>query len=158
MEATFETKELPALHVAALRHVGPYQEVGQAFGRLMAWAGPRGLLRFPETQALAVYHDDPGAVEAAKLRSDACITVPEGTPVEGEVTTMTIPGGLFAVGHFQLEESEYGTAWDKLMGEYVPQSDHVADDRSCYELYLNDPQQHPQGKHIVDICWPVRPR
>jgi len=158
MKATFETKELPALHVAALRHVGPYQEVGQVFGRLMAWAGPRGLLRFPETQTLAVYHDDPGTVEAAKLRSDACITVPEGTPVEGEVTTMTIPGGLFAVGHFELDESEYGAAWDKLMGEYVPQSGYAPDERLCYELYLNDPQQHPQGKHIVDICEPVRPR
>jgi len=27
----------------------------------------------------------------------------------------------------------------------------------CYEIYRNDPQQHPQHKHIIDICEPVRP-
>jgi len=26
----------------------------------------------------------------------------------------------------------------------------------CYELYLNDPKQHPEKKHIVDICEPIK--
>ena len=31
------------------------------------------------------------------------------------------------------------------------------DDRLCYEINHNDPKQHPEGKHVVDICVPVRP-
>lgn len=31
-------------------------------------------------------------------------------------------------------------------------------DGLCYELYLNDPDQHPEKKHIVDVCEPVRKR
>jgi hypothetical protein len=27
----------------------------------------------------------------------------------------------------------------------------------CYEVYLNDPDAHPEKKWIVDICEPVRP-
>ena len=30
-------------------------------------------------------------------------------------------------------------------------------DGPCYECYLNDPQQHPEGKHIVEIRMSVKP-
>ena len=154
---TVEVKELPELLVAYVRHIGPFQQIGQAFGRLMRWAGPRGLLRFLETKSLAVYHDSPDITETDKLRSDACITVPEGTQVEGEVGLLRIPGGKFAVGHFEILADQFGQAWDSLMGEWLPSSGWQPDDRMCYEVYLNDHQQHPQRKFIVDICEPVKP-
>ena len=156
VKATFEIKEMPAFHVAAMRHVGPYDQIGAAFGRLMGWAGARGLLRFPETKVLAVYHDDPDTIDASSLRSDACVTVPEGTAVDPGMATMTIPGGLFAVGHFEIDDTEYGAAWARLSSEFLPTSGCELDDRMCYEMYLNDPEQHPEHKHVVDICEPVR--
>ncbi|MDH4197044.1 MAG: AraC family transcriptional regulator, partial [Candidatus Aminicenantes bacterium] len=97
-----EVKELPEFQVAYIRHVGPYQGIGRAFERLFRWAGPRGLVRFPQTKALAVYHDNPEITEADKLRSSACLTVPAGTKGEGEIGTMTIPGGLFAVARTEI--------------------------------------------------------
>ena len=86
-----EVKEMPKLHVAYVRHIGPYKGDSELFerlfGNLMKWAGPRGLLRFPETKVLAVYHDDPKITDEDKLRTSACITIPGDTPVEGEETT-----------------------------------------------------------------------
>jgi AraC family transcriptional regulator len=152
-----EVKQLPERHVAYVRHIGHYNQIGQAFECLMRWAGPCNLLRSPETKILAIYHDDPDVTPVAKLRSDACITVPAGTPVSGELGTMTVPGGLFAVAHVEIDETQYGEAWDRLIGGWMPQSGYQPDDRLCYELYLNDPAQHPDSKHIVDICEPVRP-
>jgi AraC family transcriptional regulator len=154
---SIEVKELPELHVAYVRHIGPYNRVGEAFGRLMRWAGPRGLLRFPETKSLAVYRDSPEVTEADKLRSDACITVPEGTKVDGEVGLLRIPGGKFAVGRFEIAANEFGEAWNVLMGGWLPGSGWQPDDRMCYELYLNDHEQHPQKKFVIDICEPVKP-
>ena len=143
-----EVKDMPDLHVAYVRHTGPYQGnselFGDLFGRLMTWAAPRGLLRFPETMVLAVYHDDPGITDEDKLRVSACITVPEDTLVEGEVGKMTVPG-------------EYGEAWDFVFGKWLPESGYQPDDRLCYELYHGGPDEHPEGKHVVDICIPVRP-
>lgn len=156
-EMNVEVKELPELHVAYIRHIGPYPGIAKAIEKLMKWAGPHGLINFPETTLLGVYHDNPEITEESKLRSSACITVPESTPVDGEVGKMTIPGGLFAVAHVEINEDQYGEAWDKLMGEWFPESGYQPDDRMCYEVYLNDPEQHPKGKHIVDICEPVRP-
>ncbi len=157
LKYSVEVKDLPGLNVAYIRHIGPYQGIGQAFQKLMAWAGPRRLLRFPETKLLAVYHDNPDITEQDKLRSSVCITVPEGTAVGGEIGTMAIPGGLFAVARFELSQNEFGDAWQALMGEWFPESGYQPDDRMCYEVYLNDPREHPQGKYIIEICEPVRP-
>ncbi len=157
MKMTVEVKQMPELFVAYVRHIGPYNQIPKAIERLMRWAGPRGFVQFPQTLVLGVYHDDPDITDPSKLRSSACITVPKGTQVAGEIGTMTIPGGLFAVAHCEVDADEYGAAWDKLMGEWLPESGYQPDDRLCYEVYWNDPTTHPSRQHIVDICEPVRP-
>jgi AraC family transcriptional regulator len=157
IDMTVEIKEKPDLHVAYCRHVGAYQEVGEAFERLLRWAGPRGLLQFPKTEVLGVYHDDPEITDESKLRSSACITVPEGTEVDGEIGIMTVPGGKFAVAHFELRKGEFKEAWDELTGKWMPGSGYQPDDRPCYELCLNDAKDHPEGKFIVDLHMPVKP-
>lgn len=124
---------------------------------LYAWAGQRDLLRFPEAQSFEVYLDDPETTDAIQLRSNACLTVLEGTPVDGDVAVMDIPGGLFAIGHFEIDHTEFGAAWDKPMCEYLPTCGYVPYERPCYEWCLNDPDQHPEHKFVVDICEPVRP-
>ena len=157
-----EVKEMPELHVAYVRHIGPYKGNSELFeglfDKLMKWAGPRDLLRFPETKVLAVYHDDPNITDEEKLRTSACITVPEDAHVEDEVGKMTVPGGKFAVARFELTGSEeYEEAWDIVYGGWLPESGYQPDNRLCYELYQNDPKEHPEGIHIVDICVPVKP-
>ncbi len=152
-----DVRELPELHVAYVRHVGRYNEIGVTFRRLMRWAGPRRLLRFPETKVLAIYHDNPDVTPVDKLRADACVTVRKGTRTKRDIGTTTVPGGLFAVAYVEIDPTQYGEAWDRLIGEWMPQSGYQPDDRMCYELYLNDPEKHPEGKHIVEICEPIRP-
>jgi len=157
MKFTAEVKELPEHNVAYIRHIGPYKEMGKTFQKIFGWAGPKGLIQFPKTQNMTVYYDNPEEVAEAELKSDVCLTVPEGTPVDGEVKTMKIPGGKFAVAHVEIDPSEYGEAWDKLLGEWMPEQGLEFDpERKCYEWYMNDPDQHPEKKHIVDICEPIK--
>jgi AraC family transcriptional regulator len=157
-----EVKDLPEFHVAYVRHIGPYKGDSalfeKLFEKLMRWAGPRGLLRFPETKFLAVYHDDPKITDESKLRTSACITIPEDAPVEGEIGKMAISAGKYAMARFELaDSSEYQGAWNTVFGVWLPESGYQPDDGPCYELYLNDPKEHPEHKHIVDICIPVKP-
>ena len=123
----------------------------------MKWASARDLIHFPETKLVSVYHDDPNVTEKEKLRSDACVTVREGTKTDGEVGSYIIPGGKFAVAHVEINGDEFGEAWDRLVGEWIPENGYQSDDRLCYEICLNNPHQHPEGKFIVDICEPVKP-
>lgn len=152
-----EIREMPELHVAYVRHKGNYSEIGPAFDKLMRWAGPRGLIRPPATKVLAVYHDDPEVTEEKNLRTSVCITVPESTKVEGEIGLMKVEGGKYACGHFEVNEKEFQQAWDAMMRDWLPESGYQCADRLPYELYYNNHEEHPEKKHIVDICIPVKP-
>jgi AraC family transcriptional regulator len=146
--------------VAYVRHVGPYAGdeslFGRLIGRLFQWAGPRGLVG-PQTKLLTVYHDNPEITEEEKLRISVCVTVPPETRPDGDIGVMTIDAGRYAVASFTLQASEYGQAWNWMMGVWFPSSGYQPDDRNCFEVYLNDPNQHPEKKHVVEIWAPVKP-
>lgn len=159
LTTTIQVTERPDHPVVYLRHVGPYGQaavVPRLFSALREWAVSRGLLG-PDTRMLLVAHDNPNVTEEDKLRLSVCLTVPAGTQPEGEIGTMTIPGGKFAVGHFEIPPERIAEAWDVVIGEWMPSSGFQPDDRLCYEEALGDPRQHPEGKIILDICVPVRP-
>ena len=161
-EIQVEVKDLEPKHVAYIRHIGPYAGDSALFEKLFTklgqWAGPRGVIQNPQTEWLSVYHDDPNLTDESKLRMEVCVTIPEGMEVEGEIGKMTLPGGLTAVAHFELSDaSDFGQAWEAVFGVWLPDSGYVPDDRPSFEVYLNNPREHPEGKSIVDICVPVKP-
>ncbi len=160
-EYTVEVQELDERLVAYVRHVGPYagdEDLFRGlFERLTMWAGPRDLLRAPDVAFLCVYHDDPGITDQEKLRTSACVTVPSGTEGSGEVGTMTVAGGKYAVGRFELSPDQYPQAWGAIMGAWLPESGYQPDDRPCFERYVQTPDQHPRGLCVTEICVPVRP-
>ena len=153
-------KDFPETTVAYIRHIGPYQAdaelFGRLFGRLFQWAGPRKLLG-PDTKAMSIYHDDPNLTEAAKLRTDVCITVAPDTEVDGEVGKLTIPAGRYAFGRVEVTSDQFGQAWDAMCGTWLPDSGYEPADGLSFEICHNDHREHPEGKHIVDIVIPVKP-
>jgi len=162
LQAEVRVEELPPLHVVYLRHVGPYQGDGALFERLwgevMKWAGPRGLYRPGQTQMLTVYHDDPNVTDDDKLRLSCCLSVPEGTPVDGPFGTMTLPGGAYAIARFTLDASQYSEAWAAVYGGWLPDSGYQPDDRPTFERFPTDAEMKDcDDKHRVEICVPVRP-
>lgn len=88
---------------------------------------------------------------------DVCITIPPDTKVDGEIGKATIPAGNNAIAHFELKSDQYTDAWNAIYGGWLPESGYQPDDRPCFKLYLNDPQDHPEGKQRVDIYVPVKP-
>ena len=158
---TVEVKTVEGMNVAYVRHTGPYKGdenlFADLFNRLCTWAGPRDLLADPDLKMMSVYHDNPDVTEEKNLRVSVCMTVPESTEVSGEVGSMIIPGGKYAIGHFEINADQYEEAWNALYGNWLPSSGYQPDDRPPFELYRNDPKNHPEGKHIVDIYLPVKP-
>jgi AraC family transcriptional regulator len=161
VKAEVYVENFPEMTVAYVRHVGPYKGNGQLFGvlwgKLLKWAGPRGLMAQPDVKMLCVYHDDPEVTDEQKLRVSVCITVPSVTRVDGEVGLMSIASGAYATARFEINDQEFQAAWDYMFGVWLPQSGYQPDDRLCFEWCMNDPQKHPEHKHIVKICIPVKP-
>ena len=76
--------------------------------------------------------------------------------VEGEIGKSTVPAGRYAVGHFEIKETEFEQAWN-TMCSWLTESGYQPADGPTYELYHNDYKDHPEHRFIVDICLPVKP-
>ncbi len=161
LKAEVEVKNLPEQTVAYVRHVGAYAGDASLFAKyitkLFKWAGPRGLLNFPVTQQLNIYHDDPNLTDESKLRLSIGITVPPNTETSGEIGKMKVPAGKYAIARFELKEDQFEEAWDAVYGGWLPQSGYQPGDGFCFEICHNNPEEHPEHKHAVDICIPVKP-
>ena len=156
-----EVKEIPEMHVAYVRNIGPYagdaQLFGELFGKLGRWAGPRNLMN-KDTVFLSVYYDDPKITDEEKLRVDVGMTVPEDTKVDGEISKQKLDAGLYALTRFDIKDpSEYGESWEAIYKDWLPESGYQPDNMPSYEIYRNNPKEHPEGIQIVDICIPVKP-
>lgn len=157
LEMEVSILELPEQKVLYVRHKGNYSQIGEAFDKLMKWAGPRGLLQMPKTQIYGVYYDSPNLTDEDKLTSDACITIDEDVKVDGEIGIGKIKAGKYACAHFRVSQTEFAAAWNKVFSEWLPDSGYQPDDKPSFEHYLNDPEQDPEGKYEVNICIPVKP-
>lgn len=158
LNKSIEIKELPSMHVAYIRHIGPYKGDEDLFrglwNKLMTWAGARGLMAQSDLTSLAIYHDDPNITDDMKLRTSICITAPKDTPVDGEVGKMTVEGGQYVVARFEVRTHEFADAWQWIYAKWFPESGYQPDDKPCFEMYTQEPKD---DKFIVDICVPVKP-
>ncbi|WP_234367852.1 AraC family transcriptional regulator [Parabacteroides pacaensis] len=156
MKANIEVKEMPEMKAVYVRHIGAFNQIREAYGKLFKWAYPRGLYTPNVSKSATVTHDDPSVTELEKVRQSACIIIEEDVKVDGEIGKLTIPSGKYAVGHFELGFNDFEKAWNSMCNWFV-ESGYQQGDGWTYELYHNDYTTHPEQKHIVDICIPVKP-
>ena len=150
------------INVAYIRHIGTYEELTIAFPemieKLFHYAAKQNYHVFEDTKVLTIYHDHHEFTEDYHLRTSLCVTISDESTVEtNDVGIMVIPSGKYAVGHFEICQDEYKGAWDFIYGEWLPNSGYKPRDSYPFEVYRNDPKQHPKHKHIVDIYVPIEP-
>ncbi len=155
MDTKIEIKQMPELNLIYCRHMGAFNQIGQAYEKLFKWAAPRGLVT-AATKTVTVYHDDPAITTINKVRQDASILIEGNVKVEGEIGKSTVPAGKYAVGHFEIKETEFEQAWNTMCA-WLTESGYQPADSPTYEYYHNDYNEHPEHKFIVDICIPVKP-
>jgi len=147
-------ERLDALRVAFVRHVGPYDAVGAAWGKLMSWAWPAGVFG-PATHMLGICHDDCEITPPEKLRYDAAITVPANVVAQGEIGIQeTEPGEYAAVTH-RGPYSRLGETYARLCGEWLPSSGAELRSAAPLEFYLNSPQNSPPERLLTRILLPL---
>jgi len=145
--------------VAYVRYIGPYQGdeklFENLFNKVVTFAKTREIVD-SKTKLFAIYHDDPEITENDKLRTSVCISVQDDIEGSGEISTMVLEGGKYAVARFELDTSEYGEAWKWVYSSWLPGSGYQPDDKACFERYSFDCGE-TGGKQKVDICVPIRP-
>lgn len=157
-----EIRELPDRLVGCVSYRGDYvgnpEVFERLFHRLASWAGPKELIT-AESVFLSSYEDDPRTTPPDELRLDVCMSIIEGTEVDDDIQEKMLPGGTYAVKHTEIAEpKEYETVWLTLV-EWAENNRYDVDvSRPSYEIYLNNPEEHPEKHQILDLCLSVRPK
>jgi len=155
-----EIRELSERQVAFVSFTGNYiadpQIFKSLFDKLCGWAGPKGLIS-QESVFLSSYQDDPQITPPDELKLELCMSISDDTETDGDIQKKVLPGGKYAVMHAELAEpEEYGQAW-KAVVEWMEKNNHEIDmSRPSYEIYLNNPEEHPEKHHVVDICMSLK--
>lgn len=150
-----QIKDKPEVRVAALRHIGPYNHIGEAFMRLDSIVRSAGLAK-PGAQMIAIYHDDPEATPKERLRSDAAISVAADDTLPDGLTEQRVPAGRYACAMHVGPYEKLGDTWARFMGEWLPASGHRLGSGISHEIYLNNPGTEPDKHKLrTELCIPV---
>lgn len=151
-----EIKTLEAIKTIAISHIGEYQGIGAAFGKLGAWAVANNLWA-AAPKVIGIYHDDPMHTPVDELRSEACLENITGIePGEG-MKHYTVSGGNYFVMQVEVVMGEYREAWNKAYSA-LKEKGYECDTRDHYEVYVRcvGDMQNPNAPWIVDLCIPVK--
>jgi AraC family transcriptional regulator len=149
--------------VAYVRHTGTYETLAKEYAGLMqtlfAHAKKQHFLVDGQNWVLAMYHDNPEFGEASQFRTSLCLTVPEDIRIreDGVLGRMKLEGGLYAVGHFQIQKEQYSDAWNYMYQEWIAGSGYVPRNYNPFEVYRNVPYANESPIHEVDIYVPIEP-
>ena len=152
-------KDLPSMHVAYMRHVGPYGAAGipELWTRLHAWIA-RHDLDGPDRVTVGIGHDDALVTPPERCRYDACVVVPRAFGADRLVNLTDVPGGKYAVTTFTGTAHDIVGAWESFYRVWLPGSGYEPDDRACLEVYRGKPAAASQpGVFRCELCMPVRP-
>ena len=152
-----EIKTVERRRIAFIRHIGPYDEVGPVFEKLIEWAWRKDLFG-ADTWVLGVCHDDPEITPAEKIRYDAAITVDGALQPEGEMGVSELAGGEYATACHEGPYTDLGIAYRWLYGQWLPTCGREPADFPPFELYLNNPEDTPPEELLTEIHVPLRPR
>jgi AraC family transcriptional regulator len=149
-----EVTDRPQLRIAAVRHVGSYMKVNEAFRRLHELAASANLLG-PDTKLIGIYHDNPQTTPEDKLRADAGITLTTGARIPEGLNEVIIPGGPYAHIVHNGPYTGLGQSWGKLR-EWVSAEGHAYGEGFSYELYRNTPMNAEPQDLVTDLYMPLK--
>lgn len=144
----------PALRIAAVRHKGPPQEIGAAFDRVMAWAGPKGVA-MPPAVGVAVYLSDMTTVPPKDQEALAGLSVGPDVEADDTVVIHEIPAGKQAVLLYKGPYAQIGKGYQELFG-WLPSSGEEPAHLPCFEINLNDPRQTAPEDLLTELCLPLK--
>ena len=136
----------PELRVAGIRHIGPYMEIGREFGRL------GGMLKGPPpagSQMIAVYHDYPEATDAARLRSDAALTLTGSSSAPMGLIEQRVPKGRYAKALHKGGYEGLPDAWRALRAWAATNGHRMSN--PGYEIYVNNPMTTDKSELLTEI-------
>jgi AraC family transcriptional regulator len=153
---------LPTYRVACMRYTGPYGAAGipRLWERLRRWragALDESTAGKPNAICLGIAYDNPNIADPATCRYDACLPVSRSFKPHRQVGMQEVAGGRYAVYDFVGPPEALVATWDRIFGNWLPDSGFEADDKPCIELFRSTTGPDPSRRPIeAELCLPIR--
>ncbi len=150
-------ERLETKRIAFVRHVGPYDQVGEAWGKLMKWGWSKML--FGKAETFGLCFDDPEVTPSDRLRYEACMVVGERAKPKGDVQIKSLPATTYAFTVYRGPLTSINECYGKLFAhvacEPIEGRRRQLGDPPCLERYLRDPRKVKPEEMITEILVPV---
>lgn len=148
-------RHFDTMRVAFVPHIGPYENVGAAWGTLFRALFFRMLIGGRKPTCFGIVYNDPQVTEPEKNRYDACVRVSEKyRPAKG-ILTRVMDSGNYAVALHKGPYNEVGKVYAALCGQWLPESGYELCDGPSLEFYLNNPRKTAPENLLTEIWVPV---
>ncbi len=151
-----QVNNLPAARIVMLRHTGSYDGIGDVFDKLWTWVSSHNV---PVQRTIGIYWDNPDEVPTEKLRSAACVEIPDSYQITDSgglslILDQLAPGD-YATTRYVGPYENLGPVWGELTS-YVEQTLRRAiSENPAFEVYVNDPSDTPPSQLITDLFMPL---
>jgi AraC family transcriptional regulator len=146
---------IPPRRIACVRHVGPYDETGPAFAKVLEWAGRRGLL--PGATLLGVYWDDQTITPRDRTRCVVGLFVDDHAVGDGEVEVRQLDGGDHAVVRVHGPAEHRRRSYDLLYGQWLPERGRQPAKVPPFEQYGAHGGDWNRLDVVTDVHVPLQP-
>jgi len=149
-------EQLDSIPIVMLHHTGPYDKIGEAFERLWRWVGEH---QVPVRRTIGIYWDNPDYVDAAQLRSAACVEIPPGfaVPDPGNLPlrVSAIESGSYATTRYVGPYDQMASVWTNFTTAIEDGLKREISDKPAFEVYVNDPADTPASELITELYMPL---
>lgn len=148
---------------AYVRHIGDYKSLERNYAkliqRLFKELEKQHQIDHDNIKVLAMYHDNPEFGQEDQFRTSLCMLLPKDFVIKetDKLGVIKIEGGLYAIGHFKIQQEQFQDAWDFMYQQWLTTSNYVPRDACPFELYLNNPMVEKNHHIEVDIYMPIEP-
>ncbi|WP_090753495.1 GyrI-like domain-containing protein [Nonlabens sp. Hel1_33_55] len=153
MNSNINIVQVESMKLIAVPVVG-FQNLSEAYSRLISWAIPKGLMDHPNTQMVQIYHDSARDTAHDNVRISACLKVSYDVEVDSKMKLLELDPGRCIVASMQTKPAEFENSWKNLF-KWMNDNNHFKADSDPFEIHHNNYREHPEGKCIVDLCIPI---
>jgi predicted dithiol-disulfide oxidoreductase (DUF899 family)/DNA gyrase inhibitor GyrI len=148
-------EHVAARRVASVRHIGPYAECGEAWGKLIPALASEGVLG-ADSIKIGIGHDNPAVIPLSDLRYDACVSVDVDYKAPDGIFEQIIPGGEYAIATLTGPYDRLAGAYRFLLEDWLPRSGRKKADHPPYEVYVSDATKTAPESLVTEIYVPLR--
>ena len=131
-----------------------FENLNQAYSRLINWATGIKLLEDPTHKVIKIYHDSAKDIAPEQVRMSAGIWLPKKVEIEKGMEIKDFIPGKCMVASLTIGIEEFEAAWNCLFLK-MNELGYKRSGLDPFEVYHNNYRDHPEGKFILDLCIPI---